>query len=638
MGGCVYPKTYLLLAAFSLMMVSTASAKIIYVDTDALGANDGSSWADAYNYIQEALAAASSGDEIRVAEGVYKPDQGIPPDPDSGRRYATFQLISGVAMKGGYAGFGEPDANARDVEFYKSILSGDLNGDDPNNLNPEDLWGHPNRAENSYHVVTGGGTDSTAVLDGFTITGGNANVFESGIDSGGGMYNEYGSPTIINCTFIRNSAGNDGLGGGGGMYNKHSNPMLVNCAFVNNVADDYCGGGGIFNEYSNPILTNCTFGNNIVEYCGGGIYNDWSNPTLTNCTFSENLADYGGGAMWNGYGSFSTRLTNCMFSGNMTGNYGGGMFECSGGTITLFNCRFSANSGDEGGGIYNCSNGSLVLTNCAFSGNWADAGGGIYNRSSTSVTLANCTFAGNSAIQGNAMACDSLQQNYPSSIQITNCIFWDGENGIWNNDNSTITVTYSDVHGGWPGDGNIDADPCFVELGYWDANGVWRDGDYHLLPGSPCIDAGDPDYRAGRNETDLDGNPRVVGRRIDMGAYEYSPLISARIIPRTINLASESNWITAILRLGKDYNGGDIEPNSFLLEGEIEPQWLRIDEERQVVIAMFIREEVQNILTIGEVGLTITGRFTDGTIFEAKDVIIVINKGSRKSAKQEKTK
>ena len=84
--------------------------------------------------------------------------------------------------------------------------------------------------------------------------------------------------------------------------------------------------------------------------------------------------------------------------------------------------------------------------------------------------------------------------------------------------------------------GNIDLDPCFVEPGYWDVNNVWVEGDYHLLDGSPCIDAGDPNYVAGPNETDLDGNPRVVdgdndgNSVVDMGAYERIPELAELIL------------------------------------------------------------------------------------------------------------
>jgi len=112
-----------------------------------------------------------------------------------------------------------------------------------------------------------------------------------------------------------------------------------------------------------------------------------------------------------------------------------------------------------------------------------------------------------------------------SSPTLANCILWGNAapSGpqIHNYGTSSATVTYSDVQGGWPGIGNIDADSCFVDPGYWDANGVWIDGDYHLLLDSPCINTGDPDYIAEPNETDIDGKPRVIGGRIDMGAYEF---------------------------------------------------------------------------------------------------------------------
>ena len=191
--------------------------RIIVVDTSATGNNDGSSWADAYTQLQPALAAASSGDEIQVAKGVYKP-AGI-----SGSRAATFQLLNGVTIKGGYAGFSSPEPNMRDIEAYETTLSGDLNGDDDSNF--------ANNVENSYHVLTGSGTDATAILDGFTITGGNANGI-SPQSLGGGMHNSYGNPTIINCTFIKNYS----LTMGGGMFNYESSPTITNCSFIENIS------------------------------------------------------------------------------------------------------------------------------------------------------------------------------------------------------------------------------------------------------------------------------------------------------------------------------------------------------------------------------------------------------------------
>ncbi len=277
---------------------------------------------------------------------------------------------------------------------------------------------------------------------------------------------------------------------GSGIYCRDSSPMITNCIISGNLASS---GGGIFCRESNPTIIDCTISGNSA-YEGGGIYCGWSSsPVITNCTISGNSADRGGGIY--GYGSLT--ITNCTFSRNTakgTDRY-----------------RYG-----RGGGIF-CSGGNLTVTNCIFSGNaaegtdWPGTGGAIYSDRNTS-SIINCTFAKNSAPNGNALACDSGDHSYPSNLQLTNCILTDGGNEIWNNDASTISITYSNVEGGWQGNGNIDADPCFA-----------LSTDYHLMPDSTCIDAGDPNYITEPNETDLEGKPRIIGSRIDMGAYEYEP-------------------------------------------------------------------------------------------------------------------
>ena len=112
--------------------------KIIYVDSDAPSSDDGAKWSSAYRCLQNALEIANTGDEIWVAEGTYKPDRRIVDLGGreglqiiaSGDREATFQLINGVTLKGGYAGLGHDDPDTRDIEQYQSILSGDLADDD----------------------------------------------------------------------------------------------------------------------------------------------------------------------------------------------------------------------------------------------------------------------------------------------------------------------------------------------------------------------------------------------------------------------------------------------------------------------------------------------------------------------------
>jgi len=423
-------------------------ATTLYVDDDASPDGDGLSWGTAFKYLQDGLAAASYGDEIRIAQGIYKPDQDEAGSVTPGNREETFQLINGVALKGGYAGLGELDPNKRDIKTYESILSGDLAGDDGPDF--------ANNGENSYHVVNSSNTDETTIFDGFTITAGNANgsSYPDKYDYGGGIYNYGADPTLTNCTFIGNSAEHRG----GGMCDIFSNnPTLINCTFIGNSAEK--GGGIDHHSFQYLTLTNCTFSNNSANK-GGAAYLEHGDITLTNCTFRENSANNNGGAIEN-FENTPT-LTNCIFSDNSAGNDGGAIMS-----TYVFQ----------------------TLTNCMFSMNLANRGGGMYNEGHE-LALTNCTFATNSATYGMALAFDSWNSHYPTDVSITNCIIWDSEYGIWNSDESTITMNYSDMQGGWWGDGsnNIDADPCFV---------TGRLGDYYLSHtaagqaiDSPCVDAG----------------------------------------------------------------------------------------------------------------------------------------------------
>ena len=626
MAAKTFLKSSLTISLFLVVLSASATthAKIIYVDDDAAGANNGSSWLDAFNCLQDALADANTSAKpvlIHIAQGIYKPDQGA--GIAVGDRTATFQLINGLTIKGGYAGFGQPEPNARDISAYETILTGDLASNDIEVNYLSDLWDEPTLAENSYHVVTGSTADSTAILDGFTVTGGHANG-SFPYSHGGGMYNYEGSPTLINCTFRSNSAVWDG----GAIYtygevNEYTQ-VITNCMFSRNYAN--WAGGGMYNDESNPMLTNCAFRQNSAASGGGMCNSHGSNPVLINCMFSNNSAlmvyvpyhFYGGngGGMVNDSGS--TILIDCTFTGNSAVRWGGAMFNEES-NPTLTNCTLSGNSAPDGGGMYNYNSDEVALSNCILTGNKNSAI--VAGEHTAFLTMTNCTFTGNDC---------AVDPGCYAIVTMTNCILWDGGNEICFYDPWVLTITHSDVQGGWWG--NIDDDPCFADPGYWDANGVWIEGDYHLLPDSPCIDAGDPNYVAEPNETDLDGKPRVIAGRIDMGAYEYSLPIQAdvRIVPRTINLASSGKWIAALLRLPEDYNAADMDTNSIFLENEIAPDRFSVDEQEQVALARFIRSEVQSILDIGEVELTITGRLTDGTVFEGTDTIKVIDKAEKK--------
>ncbi len=338
-------------------------------------------------------------------------------------------------------------------------------------------------AEQTGTVVTCDSAEGPdTVLDGFTITGGNAY-------RGGGMRNMDSSPTVTNCTFIGNEA----------IY-----------------------GGGMGNSSSSPTVTNCVFTENSAVEDGGGMHNRQdSHPMLIDCTFTNNLANFNGAGVFSVF-SCSPTVVNCRFEGNMCGHVGGGFGIRKDCHPVLINCSFINNTaGDFGGAIRSGNTGS-------------------------SPTVINCLFVGNTSQIGGAYAAGTDIPGQPGLGLIHNCIFWGNvaplgpQIALNGNHAADVTVTFSDVQGGeaevyvesgftltW-GPGNLDADPLFVAPG---------SGDFRLMPSSPCIDAADNTAVPKGIDTDLDGNPRFVDDPstkdtglgdppiVDMGAYEFQPAL-----------------------------------------------------------------------------------------------------------------
>jgi parallel beta-helix repeat protein len=541
-------KVFTILFALALVagvFVQNAQADVRYVTTTGAGSKNGTSWANAYPDTLLQTAINESGvTQVWVAKGTYKPTVNVGGKAD---RYKTFQMKNGVAIYGGFDGT-ETQVSQREISVNKTILSGDLNGDDNYSVSP---W--TGTSENCYHVfyhLSGLDLTSYAILDGFTIKGGNANGSSPHYD-GGGMFNDGSSPTITNCTFTSNSASY-----GGGMYNTNSSsstltnctftsnsasygggmdnwngssPSLTNCTFSSNSAP--YGGGGMYNESSSPSITNCTFSSNSTVDFGGGMSNNSSSPTLTNCTFSSNSAvgDHGGG-MGNSYSS--PTLTNCTFSSNLAAENGGGMYNYISSFPTITNCTFSSNSAAySGGGMGNYIS-SPTITNCTFSSNSTGKnGGGMSNNSSSSTTLTNCTFSSNSAgIYGGGI------YNESSSPTFNNCIIW-GNAATDNGDEfyiygGTTTLNYScyanatwDVYiaiGTFTAtNNNITSDPLFV------GSSINPTHPYSILGISSCADAGNDSYNSEQYDVRGAGYPRKLNKTtggvgtIDMGAYEY---------------------------------------------------------------------------------------------------------------------
>lgn len=512
----------------SLLVGSTADGKIIYVDAAAVGVNDGICWADAYNDLQDALADANSAPklvEIRVAEGTYKPDESI--GITSGDRQATFQLLNGLTIKGGYAGFGEPDPNVRDIDAHQTILSGDLNGDDAELPDAKSLLDHTTRADNSYHVLTAYALEPNAALDGFTITGGNANGQDDQHVRGGGICCDSTHLKIVNCTFHCNTSADHG----GAIYNCCPGDLIITyCNFTRNASK---WGGAINNDCSDPTLKHCTFVENYSTGTGGAVLNGGGDPLLVNCTFKYNLSARGAG-MYSFCNSNPT-LIDCTFISNTAEHFGGGMYN-KGGTRQLFiRCTFKYNHAVwYGGGLYNTFSSTPLIQGCLFVGNSSDNWGGAIHFFDSNAEVANCTIVNNSAAKGPSVACGRPDDSGPSIVRIANCILWGNGHEVWNYDYSFVTLTHSCVQGltggrfGLPG-GNISQDPCFAQPEQRDANGMWVEGDYHLKSQaarydpttqtwiqddatSPCIDAGDPMSPIGHE-------PFPNGGIVNMGAY-----------------------------------------------------------------------------------------------------------------------
>ena len=388
---------------------SAVGQRVIHVEDDAAPGGDGTSWATAMAALQDALAVAVPGDDIFVAGGVYRPDQSEFEHAVPGDRTATFRLLSGVSIYGGFAGTANPkDPYLRALGAFTSALSGDLAEDDGVDL--------ANTAENSLHVVTGSGVDVTALIQGFTITAGNANG-ESPDYRGGGMLNIGGHPVISACTFEDNYASVVG----GALSNLQSDPVITLCTFQTNRSDSQ--GAAVHNESSSPtftachfygndgriggamsnrlspvVLTACTFTENNASLYGGAIYNSVSHAMLSDCEFDRNSSFQQGGAVVNAQSD--AQFERCTFRDH-TGTHIGGAVYNDGGNPQLTDCIFRRNAAVESGGAIHARVGGARLLRCTFEDNSATLGAAVY-RFSGVFSAVDCTFRGNAGDSGGA--------------------------------------------------------------------------------------------------------------------------------------------------------------------------------------------------------------------------------------------
>ncbi len=545
----------LLMCAVGLWPATEAGAQcVVYVDGSAAGpVHDGTSWCSAFLHLQDALGfvgdAAEPGREIRVADGVYRPDEGASQTP--GDSSAWFALPPGVPVRGGYAGCGAPSEDERDVDAHRTILSGDLNGDDvadflgfmscysgwndpyPSGCEAFDLDGDGDVdevdggvSENASHVVfASGAPDALVLIEGFTV--------ESGYNwfgPGAGLHAS-GPAEIRDCTFRWNSTSQ------GGAVACSDDVTISGCLFTENVAGEG-GAVAVFGHNDEVLIEGTVFDRNRTMWApqgggqGGAVYS-MESVTIRDCLFVSNAAPGGeGGAIYGTHYS-SLVVVGCAFIENSAGSAGAVYSAAEG---TLMNSAFHGNEATSGmGGGLLAKRDAFVVSQCVFTGNSAPVGGGVAALGDSAMALTNCTIAYNQGVTyGGGVYVES------ATPTIVNTILWgntyDGPSAeraqifFWD---AVPDITYSTIQGiGVPvgGVGNTLDDPLFVDPAGVDGILGTADDDLHLSTGSAAIDAGnndgvplcavDHDYLSRFVDDPREDTGAGAAPIVDMGAFE----------------------------------------------------------------------------------------------------------------------
>lgn len=549
----------------------------LYVNTATHGSGSGESWTDALGSLQNALAIASAlsrgtVSQIWVAGGTFKPAAA------GGSRDATFRMLSGVSIYGGFVG-GETTLAQRKAGATTTTLSGDLNGNDGTAAAPLPAV----LADNSRHVIDASGVAAGTALDGVTITGGYADGTGQG-GNGAGVYAVAGSPTLQNCIIERNRTADrpagaatvlDGGGGAGLYFSGASQPAMNNCT----VRGNRTGSGGMQSIGSDVVTGNG--GNGAGVLAGPAV-----TLKLTSCTLTGNATGTGGtvfGKRAAGHGGHGAGIyadvgatltaTACRITSNTTGGgvtgdngnfYKGGSGGSGGGlyagnaVIGLDRCLFASNStgagaagltpgaGGDGAGIYALAT-TGTLTNSIIARNVTGAGGpstgtGGHGGDGAGVRLANSVLTlafddlvtNRTGVGGNHGSSKTAGLDgrgggayvAGTGAVLTDCILWnnteparsDGQAQLRLANQAPITnCDIQDLPGNLAGSGNIALDPKFVNLAALDL---------HLRGDSPCIGRG---VAVDGVAQDYDGVARPVGNAVDIGAFEFRGVVKPEL-------------------------------------------------------------------------------------------------------------
>ena len=532
---------------FALTLVPEATPAVFHVRETASGTNDGTSWSNAFVHLADALAVAQPGDEVWVATGTYRPDQSSSPmhpsPPIPGDRNATFPLKGtpsglGVKLFGGFAGT-EATLEQRAGLFQLTLLTGDLAGDD--------APAFTNRGENSFHVVSGTGREQGAVVDGFRISGGNANGSSFGDNNFGGGVQLVSA--VRNCWIVDNAAGVGALPGTNNFGAATDEvPLLEDCEISENRSEGQVISGGVISRGSRMIRCRVRDNQCIAPASSGFVF-----AGVADLVDVDNL------------------VIECVFEGNRCSGLsvlGGVLSACD---LDVQSSHFIGNeataAGNVEGGVL-WSAGNVSVDNSRFSGNLAIAslGSGGVAWMVTGDSISGCSFVSNiasPAFQGGVLFVDL---GVPGVFPLRNSI-------LWNNPNNGVSDEAGQIHlsalngsalfvnnciDGWTGSlsgtGNFGLDPKLVDPDGTDNVPGTADDDLRLTASSPCIDAGD-NPSVGPDSGDLDGD----GSTFEPTPTDLDGLVRFWDVPAATNPGSST---PPAVDIGcYEYHGGGCQPD-----------------------------------------------------------------------------
>ncbi|MFW5757163.1 MAG: right-handed parallel beta-helix repeat-containing protein, partial [Bacteroidota bacterium] len=543
---------------------TSVAQNTIYVKSDAWGNNDGTTWEDAFTDFTEAVQASQPGDQIWVAMGVYYPSSqpnyavGAPE-----QEFNHFTLKNGVSIYGGFTG-NESDLSQRDFENNPTVLSGDIDQND--DVEPEGFVTDHTKinGRNSlklFYFPQGSTIDTTAVLDGFILSGAYADNDVFPYMSGGAFLSQDASPRVTNCSFRGNYAKDKG----GAIYINQSSMIIENCSFSGNYSVVH-GGAVAFMETS-AALKNCEFTNNQSKY-GGAVFIEGGEETsvMDNCKFHSNSTLEGGNGGGISISNAKVLVENSEFISNTADIWGGGVVFHADCDVDMINTVIDNNHALAwGGGIGAIHDCNVRLTNTRIRGNVADTyGGGVAARENSSIDFTNVLLSGNvcgndvNNYTGSAIAIMSGSQTDMYNVTIVNnknlttgtkaAVVSTGDNSLarfynsiigYNNGGDQYATSggkiefYNSRGDGLSADnGNTGSNPLYSDHPYT-YEPPTNQGNYDLWGHSTLNNSGSNNYvpkdiydldNDGNTDepipVDIEGKPRIFAGIVDMGCYE----------------------------------------------------------------------------------------------------------------------